>query len=73
MNKLAQAIAFAANVFSEVTDKGGKPYILHCLRVMNSVDQNDEELMIIAVLHDVAEDFPEKWPVSFFYKEWIFR
>lgn len=68
MNKLAQAIAFAANVFAESTDKGGKPYILHCLRVMNNVDQNDEELMIIAVLHDVAEDFPEKWPVSFFTK-----
>lgn len=67
-SKLAQAIAFAANVFAEVTDKGGKPYILHCLRVMNNVDQNDEELMTIAVLHDVAEDFPDKWPVSFFCK-----
>lgn len=69
MNKLAQAIAFASNVFTEVTDKGGKPYILHCLRVMNNVDQNDEDLMIIAVLHDVPEDFPEKWPVSFFAKQ----
>lgn len=66
MNKLAQAIAFTANVFSEVTDKGGKPYILHCLRVMNHMDPNDEELMTIAVLHDVAEDFPEKFPISFF-------
>lgn len=66
MNKLAQAIAFASNVFSEVEDKGGKPYILHCLRVMSSVDQTDEDLMIIAVLHDVPEDFPDKWPVTFF-------
>lgn len=68
MNKLSQAIAFAANVFSESCDKGGKPYILHCLRVMNHMDPNDEDLMIIAVLHDVAEDFPDKWPVSFFTK-----
>lgn len=55
-NMLAKAIALASKVFEDKTDKGGKPYILHCLRVMNAVDQNDEELMQIAVLHDVVED-----------------
>lgn len=53
---LAKAIALASRVFESKTDKAGKPYILHCLRVMNAVDQNDEELMQIAVLHDVIED-----------------
>lgn len=53
---LAVAIALAANVFKEKTDKSGKPYILHCLRVMQAVNQKDEELMQIAVLHDVVED-----------------
>jgi (p)ppGpp synthase/HD superfamily hydrolase len=53
---LAVAIALAAKVFEDKTDKSGKPYILHCLRVMNGVDQNDEEQMQIAVLHDVVED-----------------
>jgi len=56
MNKLGLAISIAAEGFKDKTDKGGQPYILHCLRVMNSVDQNDEELKIIAVLHDVVED-----------------
>jgi (p)ppGpp synthase/HD superfamily hydrolase len=53
---LAKAIALAANVFENKTDKSGQPYILHCLRVMNGVDQNDSELMQIAILHDVVED-----------------
>lgn len=56
---LAKAIALASEVFKDTKDKGGKPYILHCLRVMNGVDQNDEELMAIAVMHDIAEDFKE--------------
>jgi len=53
---LAKAISLAAKVFQGKKDKAGKPYILHCLRVMNSVNQDDEELMQIAVLHDVIED-----------------
>lgn len=55
-NLLGLAISIASDVFKTKTDKAGKPYILHCLRVMNAVDQKDEELMQIAVLHDVAED-----------------
>ena len=53
---LALAIEIASANFIDKTDKAGRPYILHCLRVMNAVDQNDEELMQIAVLHDVIED-----------------
>ena len=56
MNKLALAVSIAAKAFENKTDKSGKPYILHCLRVMNSVNQKDDELMCAAVLHDLIED-----------------
>lgn len=55
-NKLALAISLTSQMFEDKTDKAGKPYILHCLRVMNNVDQKDEELMQIAVMHDLVED-----------------
>lgn len=35
-------------------DKGGKPYILHPLRLM--ISKRSQEEMICAVLHDVIED-----------------
>ena len=50
------AIQLAANSFTGKFDKGGQPYILHCLHVMNQMDSTDHELMSIAVLHDVVED-----------------
>lgn len=50
------AIAIAAKAFEGKFDKGGQPYILHCLHVMNQMDQTDHELMSIAVLHDLVED-----------------
>lgn len=53
---LSKAILIATKVFCGVTDKGGQPYILHCLKVMDGVDQKDHDLMQIAVLHDVVED-----------------
>lgn len=37
-------------------DKQGKPYILHCLKVMHYLDSDDEELQCIAVGHDLIED-----------------
>jgi len=55
---LDKAIQYASLWFDGKVDKAGKPYILHLIRVMLSVDQNDEELMQIAVLHDVLEDTP---------------
>jgi (p)ppGpp synthase/HD superfamily hydrolase len=51
---LAKAISIAAVGFEGVLDKGGRPYILHCLRVMNRMD--DDEGRILGVLHDVIED-----------------
>jgi (p)ppGpp synthase/HD superfamily hydrolase len=37
-------------------DKGGNPYILHPLKVMHYLKTDDEELMCIALGHDVIED-----------------
>ena len=53
---LGKAIKIAAEAFENVKDKGGQPYILHCLRVMDNLHTKDEELKTIAVLHDVLED-----------------
>lgn len=37
-------------------DKGGQPYSLHPLKVMHYLKSTDEELMVIALGHDVIED-----------------
>lgn len=58
---LSKAISIVAQAFEGKKDKGGKPYILHCLRVMNEVNQDDEELMQIAVMHDLLEDCSDKY------------
>lgn len=53
---LARAIALAATAHQDQTDKAGRPYILHTLKVMHYLRSDDDELMAIAVLHDVVED-----------------
>ncbi len=53
---LATAIALAANKHMGQFDKAGVPYILHCLKVMHYLKTDDQELMSIAVLHDILED-----------------
>lgn len=37
-------------------DRGGMPYILHCLKVMHYCHSEDEELLCIALGHDLIED-----------------
>lgn len=51
---LNKAIDIANHAHAGQFDKGGKPYILHPLRVMMAMDGDDER--IVAVLHDVVED-----------------
>lgn len=51
---LARAISIAAVGFEKVFDKAGSPYILHCLRVMDKMDTDEEK--IVAILHDTIED-----------------
>lgn len=53
---LDKAIVIATNAHHGQLDKGGRPYILHPLAVMHMLDTDDEELMAIAMLHDVIED-----------------
>ena len=53
---LSTAIAITAEAFIGKLDKGGQPYILHCLHVMNRMPKDDHELMMIAVMHDLLED-----------------
>lgn len=56
-NQLAKAIKIAAEAHHGQFDKGGRPYILHAIAVMNGVaSEEDDELSAAAVLHDVVED-----------------
>ena len=53
---LQRAIEIAVEAHRTQFDKAGAPYILHPLRVMFSVETEEER--IVAVLHDVVEDGP---------------
>lgn len=69
LDKLSAAISLAADVHNGQTDLGGEAYILHPLHVMGKIDSyvrtsewNEIEgfrldAMIVAVLHDVLEDY----------------
>lgn len=59
MNQLATALAITAEAFIDKLDKAGKPYMLHCLRVMHKLHSEDQELNAIAIMHDLVEDCPE--------------
>ena len=53
---LDRAISIVAQAFEGKYDKGGHPYVLHCLRVMDKMPKDDEELRCAAVMHDLLED-----------------
>lgn len=53
---LSEAIAITAKAFVGVKDKGGSPYILHCLTVMNGVKDLNEDVQCAAIMHDLIED-----------------
>lgn len=57
MKMLALAIAITAERFSSKLDRGGQPYILHCLEVMRNT-VGDECTKCAAVMHDLLEDTP---------------
>jgi len=59
MNKgemLNAMLVIATNKHAGQFDKGGHPYILHPLAVMNLLNSEDEELLCIALGHDLIED-----------------
>jgi len=49
-------ILIAVNAHKGQFDRGGSPYILHPLWVMNKVRHLGFPFMIVAVLHDAVED-----------------
>lgn len=51
-----KAAFIAAREHLGARDKGGHAYILHPMRIAMRLRTNDEELMSIAILHDVIED-----------------
>lgn len=53
---LNAALKFATEKHEGEYDFGGKPYILHVLRVIQNTNSDDEEILCIAILHDVIED-----------------
>ena len=53
---LAQMLHIATSAHHGQFDKGGAPYILHPLKVMHYIKSDDEELMCMALGHDVIED-----------------
>lgn len=53
---LSKMIGLVASEFVGKVDKGGMPYVLHCLKVMHYTKSDDLELMMIAVGHDLIED-----------------
>lgn len=56
---LSDAIMLATDLHRGQFDKGGAPYILHPLRVMQAVKGDSER--IAAVLHDTMEDCGASW------------
>lgn len=66
---LDRAITIASEAFEGKHDKGGVPYVMHCLHVMNQVKHLGEEAEIAAVLHDLLEDRPDIWSASALLEE----
>src|SRR6056297_1059977 len=64
---LSKMIAIVSKEFEGKLDKGGRPYVTHCIRVMDGVDQSDPELMQIAMGHDLVED--TDWTYDMLRKE----
>lgn len=63
-NLLGTAIAIASVVHETQKDQGGNAYILHPMRVMQRLRTTDEELMQIAIMHDVVEDSDGAWTIQ---------
>lgn len=53
---LGKMLVMSTNAHAGQFDRGGKPYILHCLKVMHYLKSDDEELQCIALGHDIIED-----------------
>ena len=61
--RLARAVAIAAHVHENQTDKADESYILHPLRLFFRAQSFGAETQMVALLHDVIEDAepPGSW------------
>lgn len=64
MLKLAYEII--ENTFYGKFDKNGVPYIYHLYKVAELVKEysDEEDVQIIALFHDLIEDFPDLWSIE---------
>ncbi len=53
---LNKMLVLVTTEFDGIFDKGGVPYVLHCLKVMHYLKSDCEELQCIALGHDLVED-----------------
>ncbi len=63
---LSKALRIIGVAFGGKFDRGGAPYTLHCLVVMEAVRSHGYSAMTVAVLHDLLEDCPEWTPDRLF-------
>lgn len=53
---LSTMLVIVTQRFEGKFDRGGHPYVLHCLKVMHYLRTEDEELMCVGLGHDLLED-----------------
>jgi guanosine-3',5'-bis(diphosphate) 3'-pyrophosphohydrolase len=53
---LSKMLFLVTTEFDGIFDKGGVPYVLHCLKVFHYLKTDDEELQCIGLGHDLVED-----------------
>ena len=61
--KVRQAMIDCFTAHKEDKDKGGYPYFYHPLIL--AIQFDDEESVCVALLHDVVEDHPDKYSISY--------
>ncbi|UOL48664.1 hypothetical protein [Pseudomonas phage Astolliot] len=62
---LGEVIALVSEAFAKDTDKGGRPYVLHCFAVMENTRHmgvTDDLYLAAAFAHDLGEDKPGYLP-----------
>src|SRR5437660_12657574 len=62
MSPIERALALALQAHVGQTDKAGRPYIGHVLRVWAGVKDDDKATQAAALLHDVFADAPDGVP-----------
>lgn len=53
---LSAMLVLVTHHFDGKYDRQGLPYVLHCIRVMDFMESDDEELLCISLGHDLIED-----------------